>query len=150
LAQERAIADALADVLELVHIAMASGTTIVGGLDLVADRGPVVVREAMGQLLDRHRTGEPLAVVLRSMTTTIGPAYQTLALVLIQSDREGSPLVALLQRLADEARAARRRQSEERLRRLPVQLLFPLVLCALPAVVIGAVVPLVISSMRRL
>jgi hypothetical protein len=56
----------------------------------------------------------------------------------------------LLTRLGAEARSARRIQAEIRARRLPVQLLFPLVVCSLPALLVGAVLPLLLLSFRSL
>ena len=44
----------------------------------------------------------------------------------------------------------RRRRAEEAARRLPVQLLFPLVLCVLPAFVLLAVVPLLLAAVPQL
>ena len=44
----------------------------------------------------------------------------------------------------------RRREAEERARRLPVQLLFPLVVCVLPAFGLLAVVPLLAGSLPAL
>jgi hypothetical protein len=44
----------------------------------------------------------------------------------------------------------RRRRAEEDARRLPVQLLFPLVLCVLPAFGLLAVVPLLLASLQSL
>jgi tight adherence protein C len=49
-----------------------------------------------------------------------------------------------------EARLIRRRASEVAARRLPVQLLFPLVLCTLPAFGLLTVVPLLVSAFDTL
>jgi hypothetical protein len=64
--------------------------------------------------------------------------------------RDGAPTSSLLLRLGDEARAVRRRQNERRARSVPVQMLFPLVCCSLPAVIVGTVLPLVLIGVDRL
>ncbi len=145
-----ALADALPDVVDLVAVAISAGRTITGALELVADRGPTVIRAHSAASLDRLRAGETLPDALRHLADRAGPDYLPLALVLAQADRDGAPLSLLLHRLSDEALAARRRRNEAAARRRPVQLLLPLVCCSLPAVVVGAVVPLVIVSLRRL
>jgi len=53
--------------------------------------------------------------------------------VLAGAERYGTPLLPALDRLALDARLDRRRRAEEAARRVPVKLLFPLVLCVLPA-----------------
>ena len=68
------------------------------------------------------------------------------------ADRYGLPLAPALDRLAAEARLARRQQAEAAARELPVRLAAPLVLCTLPSFVLLASVPLLIgtvSSLRR-
>jgi pilus assembly protein TadC len=55
-----------------------------------------------------------------------------------------------LERVAEQARDVRRRHAEESARRVPVQLLFPLVACVLPAFVLLTVVPLLAGTLRSL
>ena len=70
--------------------------------------------------------------------------------MLVASERYGVPLTEGLDRVAREARLERRRRAEERARRLPVLLLFPLVLCVLPAFGLLTVVPLLVGSLPDL
>ena len=65
-----------------------------------------------------------------------------------ESFREG--LGILTAALAREARLDRRRRAEARARRVPVLLLFPLVLCVLPAFGLLTVVPLLVGSLPDL
>jgi pilus assembly protein TadC len=80
----------------------------------------------------------------------VGPAARPLLDALLQHDRYGTPLLPALERVAIEARARRRRRAEEAARRLPVVLLFPLVLTTLPAFVLLTVVPLLAGSLGSL
>jgi tight adherence protein C len=66
---------------------------------------------------------------------------------LADHDRYGTPLRPTLERVAVEARMRRRRRAEEDARRLPVTLLFPLVLTTLPAFFLLAIVPLLVGSL---
>ena len=56
----------------------------------------------------------------------------------------------MLESLAHEARASRRRQHEATARRLPVRLSFPLVVCTLPSFVLLAIAPAVIAALSSL
>jgi len=73
-----------------------------------------------------------------------------LAAALVDAERYGSPVGAALDRLATEARDHARRRAEERARRIPVLLLFPLVLCILPAFGLLTVAPLLAGALDAL
>jgi tight adherence protein C len=68
----------------------------------------------------------------------------------VASERYGAPLADALVTLAADARADRRRRAEEAARRVPVQLLFPLVLCVLPAFVLLTLAPLLAGALGSL
>ena len=70
--------------------------------------------------------------------------------VLLASERYGTPLLPALDRVAVDARARRRVAADEAARRVPVKLLFPLVLCILPAFALLTVVPLLAGALRSL
>ena len=80
----------------------------------------------------------------------LGAAVRPLVAALVAAERYGAAVGARLERLALDARLAHRRRAEEAARRLPVQLLFPLVGCILPAFGLLTVVPLLAASMPRL
>jgi tight adherence protein C len=79
-----------------------------------------------------------------------GPAARPVLAALVASERYGAPLGDALAVLAVEARADRRRRAEEAARRVPVQLLFPLVLCVLPAFVLLTLAPLLAGALGSL
>ena len=56
----------------------------------------------------------------------------------------------VLERLRDEARQLRRRRADERIRRLPVRLSVPLVLCTLPSFALLTVVPMLLAALTSL
>ncbi len=80
----------------------------------------------------------------------LGEAVRPLAAALVAAERYGTALGPSLDRVAIDARSIRRRQAEEAARRLPVQMLFPLVACILPAFGLLTVVPLLAASLPRL
>ncbi len=141
---------ALASVTDLVAVAVGSGGGAADALRIVAARGPKSVREPVQLLLGRWRAGVGLTRVLADLPEALGEPYRPLSAALVSAERDGAPVAAVLARLGDEARQARRQLAEIRARRLSVQLLLPLVCCSLPGVVVGGVVPLVLVSVRRL
>lgn len=143
-------AEGTADVIELLTVVLGSGGTVLHALRVAARHGPTSTHEPLRHLQEQLRMGTPLSLALIDCADQLGPSYRATVSALLASERDGAPLSVLLVRLGDEARSARRRQAENRARRLPVQLLFPLVFCSLPAVLIGAVVPLIALSIDRL
>lgn len=80
----------------------------------------------------------------------LGDVIRPLTGGILAAERDGVPLEPLLRRAADEARRKRRIQAETAARRLPVLMLFPLVMCVLPAFVLLSVVPLLADSISSL
>jgi len=142
--------DDLLVILELVAVVVGSGANARRALEVVVARGPSVVAAPTAELLSRRRIGWSIRDVLLTWPDCVGDEYRPLAAALLSSERDGAPVGLVLARLADEARFVRRRHDDARARRLSVQLLFPLVLCSLPAVIVGVVVPLVLASIDRL
>jgi tight adherence protein C len=86
---------------------------------------------------------------LRDVARSQGlPELRRLAVVLDQGRRLGAPVAVRLRELAREVRAERRLRREERARRAPVTMLFPLVFLILPAFILAAVLPAVMVALR--
>jgi tight adherence protein C len=146
---EARLHDQLPDVVDLLALTTAAGLPVAVALVAIGNRpgGPLGAALARAAAHIRHggSTGEALAVL-----ACVGPAARPLVDALAQHDRYGSPLLPALERVAIEARSRRRRRAEEAARRLPVTLLFPLVLTTFPAFVLLTVVPLLAGSLGSL
>ncbi len=141
---------AVAPTIDLVAMAVGAGGTPADAVALVAERGPPEVHRAFGRVIELRAGGTLLVDALPVVTELLGPEYHPLVTALVTSEQGGASVGALLQRLATEAEQARRRSVDLALARLPVRLLVPLVVCQLPAVIVGAVVPLTIVAFRHL
>lgn len=145
--QQRQLEQEVPATLDLLCLALGAGTTVASSLRVVAERGPRCTARHFAGLVAELDTGVSLDALLRRLPDTIGSDYQPTVATLRTALTQGSPVGELILRLGDEARASRQRQLEKRARQLPVLLLFPLVGCSLPALIVGAVVPLVIVSL---
>jgi tight adherence protein C len=145
----RAAGAALPAALDLCAVVLGAGGTITDAVAALAHGGPEPVRAAAALARDRSRGGDRQDQALRWLQGELGPGFQPLTGALVLAHEQGGSMAVTLGRLAMEASAGRRRQGELRARRLPVLLLFPLVACSLPAVLLGAVVPLAIVSLRQ-
>jgi len=147
--RERAVRDELPDLVELFRLAVGAGLTVPLAVAAVAGRVDGCFGAALGDVRARVGDGERLSEALEALVE-VGDAARPLAAALIASEREGAPLAVSLERVATDARLTRRRAAEEDARRLPVQLLFPLVACVLPAFGLLTVVPLLAGSLPSL
>ena len=149
-AHEAAVADQLPDVVDLLHLTTAAGLPIATAVCAIRRRpgGPLgaALERAAAHIERGGTTSSALGLVVDDAGASIRPLVDALA----AHDRYGTPLAPSLERVAIESRLRRRRQAEEAARRLPVTLLFPLVLTTLPAFALLTVVPLLAGSFGSL
>jgi tight adherence protein C len=147
---DRARAEAtIPELLDLVAVSVTAGLTP----RLALDRAGRVLSGPLAAELEGARRavelGESWAAVLRRAAQRLDLRdLRRLASSLEQSSRLGSPVAERLRGLAREVRAERRVRDEERARRAPVAMLFPLVFLILPAFVLAAVVPTILVATR--
>ncbi len=105
-----------------------------------------LVTDVAQQLLSGKRFGDCVA----SLRLMVGSSAFALADALLSVDRDGQSIAITLDRLSQESRAQRRRQLDADIRRLPIQLTFPLVCCILPSFVMLGVVPMIATALVHL
>ncbi len=144
------LADDLPDVVDLFVLAAGSGGNVALSVAAVARFADGPLASALAAVDRACARGARLADELERLPESVGEPVRPLSSVLVGAERDGTPLVPQLEALAAELRAARRRRGEVAARQAPVKLLFPLVLCALPAFALLTVVPLVLATLRSL
>ena len=146
---DRLVRATLPDVVDLFRLAVGAGLSVHQAIDAVTPCAAEPVRSTLEEVRRRVGLGARLGDALEGLDA-LGDPVLPLAAALRGAARHGAPLSVALDRVAADARVLRRRRAEEEARRLPVQLLFPLVLCVLPAFGLLAVVPLLLASLRSL
>lgn len=141
----------LPEVVDLLALVVGAGLNVPGAVEAVGRRGQGPVAAALAHAAGEIRLGRRCADVLDDLPSRIGDdAVRPLAAALAASERYGTPLADALDRLATELRADRRRQAEAAARQVPVKLLFPLVLCVLPAFGLLTLAPLLAGAFGSL
>ena len=139
------------DLLDVLAISVTAGLSP----HLALARAPDVLPGRLGSLLVAARHEVELGTQWRVALEHAASRYRVeelhrLARTLHRAERLGSPVAERLRELAADVRSERRMRREERARRAPVQMLFPLVFLILPAFVLGAVVPALLVATRDL
>ena len=149
LAVEGARRNGVPELVDLFRLAVGAGLSVHQVVDLVEPRAPAVFAPTLAEVRRRVSLGQRLGDAL-DVLDDLGETVRPLAAVLRSAAFDGIALGPALDRVAADARLQRRRWAEITARQLPVQLLFPLVICILPAFGLLAVVPLVVSSLGSL
>lgn len=140
----------LPDLVDLLALAVGAGLSVPAAVPVVAERAPATLRPGLHAAADALAAGQASDDALADLGRRWGDAARPLVHALADHLRYGTPVRPALERVAADARAARRRAAEARARRLPVLLLFPLVLCTLPAFGLLTVAPLLAGTFDSL
>jgi len=137
--QERkdAILRDLPDTLDLLAISVEAGVGFEGALGIVCDHFNSPLAEEFSRTLKEMELGLPRREALQNLKKrTEVPELSNFVLALTQADALGMPIGRVLKTQAGEMRTKRRQWAREKAARLPVLILFPLILFIFPPVFI--------------
>lgn len=146
---EAAVREALPDALDLLAACALAGMAIDHALRVVARETDGVLGETLREMTRGLDAGVPRRAAYEQLAVA-APAAEVRSLVraLLRAERYGTPVAPVLVAQAREVRGRRRVAAEEAARSAPVRMLFPLVLCFLPAFVLLTVAPIVLTALR--
>jgi len=147
---ESLIARGLPDVVDLLTMAVGAGLTAQLSMSTTAPWLPEPYRTMASEVHRRTGSGEPFSAALEAAADRLGPEARPLTATLVAAQTDGAALLPALERVGDEARRRRRVAAEDRARRIPIAMLFPLVICVLPAFALLTVVPLLVGTISEL
>jgi tight adherence protein C len=148
--RQAAIDASVPEVVDLLVLATSAGLSVRHAVAAVAARADGPLAPLLANAVAGADRGRRFADALDDVPARAGEATRPLVAVLVASERYGAPVGAALERVAAEVRADVRRRAEAAARRVPVKLLFPLVVCILPAFGLLTVAPLIASAIRSL
>lgn len=147
---ERELDATFPELLELLVVSIQAGLLPAQAMAAAMPHVDGHVHRALEAVQTRIGRGERFADALHLLIELMGPRAIAMVATIASTERNGLPLGPALERLADEARAQRRRHAEAAMRELPVRLAFPLVLCTLPSFALVAIVPLLVGALSSL
>ena len=141
---------AMPDLLDLLVLTLQAGLPPSAAFVALAPYAPGVVAPAIDAVVERHARGERFVHALDALIEQLGTRALSLVAAIAAAERSGLPLAPTIDRIADDARAHRRRSAEIEARRLPVRLAVPLVCCTLPSFVCIAIGPVLVGALSSL
>ncbi len=130
-----------------MKLAIGAGLTIPGALRSVGAVLRGTVGESFKRCMGHVDLGWQVTDAVEQLRVELAPHGDAFVSLLRAGLHDGGTIGLSFAVLTHELRGARRRQAEIRARRVPVLLLFPLVMCVLPAFVLLAIVPLLVGAL---
>lgn len=144
--RQHAMQLALPDSLDLLSITVEAGLSFDAALARVARniRGPL--GEEMFRVVQEMQLGKGRGDALRDLAerSTVED-LRSFVLAMVQADVFGIPVARVLQVQAREMRIRRRQRAEEQAQKLPVKIVFPVVLCIFPSIFVVLLGPAAIQ-----
>jgi tight adherence protein C len=136
----------LSDVIDQMSMMVRAGLGIDAAISRTARSSTGPLSEEFTRVGHDIRMGVDRSVALANMADRVDvPELNSLVAALNQAERLGVPVSQTLEIQAGELRLKRRQLAEEQAMKLPVKILFPLVFCIFPVLMIVVLGPAVIS-----
>lgn len=142
------ITEALPDTLDQLSIAVEAGLGFEGALNHVARNTSGPLAEEIIRTLQDMRVGVPRREAYLDLGhRTDVPDLKRFVRAIIQAEQRGVSVARVLNVQASEMRLKRSQRAEETAMKIPVKVIFPLMFCILPALLVVIAGPAVLSIM---
>ena len=152
--RRREIFETIPDALDLLTVCVEAGLSLERALIKVAAEihiKSLVLAQELQLVLMEMRAGFTKEKALRNFALRSGVEdVDTLVAMLIQSERFGTSMGASLRVHSDNLRTKRRMMAEESAAKIALKLMFPLIFCIFPTVLMVLIGPAAIQIMRTL
>lgn len=132
----------LADALDMLTVCVEAGQGFDSSLLHVARSVEGPVAGEFARVLAEIQIGKSRGEAFSSLAArTKVPEVRTFVTALVQADRLGLPIGGVLREQSKQMRLVRRQRAEEKAQKVPVKILFPMLLCIFPALFIVIIGP---------
>ena len=140
--RQQEILRTLSDTLDLLTISVEAGLSLNAAIAQVVQNVPGVLSAEFARMLQEIQLGVPRADAFRNLAErTDVEELNAFSLAMIQADVFGVSIASVLRTQAQQLRIKRRQRAEAKAQQTPVKIVFPLILCILPALFIVIVGP---------
>ncbi|MEW6398049.1 MAG: type II secretion system F family protein [Bacillota bacterium] len=140
-----AIRKRLPDAIDLLCVSVEAGVGFDGALQKVAEKLPGPLSDELQVYLREVNVGATRAEALEHLANRVGLAeLRAFAGAIIQAEQLGTGLARALRVQSDEIRRRQKQRAEELAMQAPVKLVFPLVFCIFPSLLVIILGPAVL------
>lgn len=148
--RQAAIRVDVSDTIDQIGVMVRAGLGIDAAIARTARSGKGPFAQELGRVVQDMRVGVGRSVALANMAERIDiPELRAFVAALSQAEKLGVPVSETLRIQTGELRIKRRQQAEEQAMKLPVKILFPMVVCILPVLFIVLLGPVAIRIMEQ-
>lgn len=145
------ILNSLSDTLDLLTISVEAGLSLNAAIAQVVHNVPGTLSQEFARMLQEIQLGVSRAEAFRHLAErTDVDELNAFTLAMIQADVFGVSIASVLRTQAQQLRIKRRQRAEQKAQQTPVKIVFPLILCILPALFVVIVGPGVIRIVESL
>jgi len=149
--RQGALRKALPDALDLLSITVEAGLSFDAAMARVARQAGGPLGEEMHRVLQEMQLGKSRAEALRDFGERSSiPELKSFVLAMVQADIFGVSIAKVLHVQANEMRIKRRQRAEEQAQKVPVKIIFPLILCIFPSLFVVLLGPAAITIYRNI
>lgn len=140
----------LPDTLDQVTISVEAGLGFEAAVARVARTGTGPLADELKRTVQDVQTGMTRAEAMRRLAQRTDVAeLRHFVVAFVQADSYGIPISQILRVQSGELRIKRRQHAEERAQKIPLKVIFPLLLCILPTLLIVVLGPGVIRAIQE-
>jgi len=140
--RKKEILRTLSDTLDLLTISVEAGLSLNAAIAQVVRNVPGVLSSEFARMLQEIQLGVPRSEAFRNLAErTDVDELNAFSLAMIQADVFGVSIASVLRTQAEQLRIKRRQAIEAKAQQTPVKIVFPLILCVLPALFVVIVGP---------
>jgi tight adherence protein C len=149
--RQHEILSSLSDTLDLLTISVEAGLSLNAAIAQVVQNVPGTLSAEFARMLQEIQLGVPRSEAFRHLAErTDVEELNAFALAMIQADVFGVSIASVLRTQAQQLRIKRRQRAEARAQQTPVKIVFPLILCILPALFVVIIGPGAIRIMNQI
>ena len=140
--RQKEVLGTLSDTLDLLTISVEAGLSLNAAIAQVVQNVPGVLSSEFARMLQEIQLGVPRSEAFRQLAErTDVDELNSFALAMIQADVFGVSIANVLRTQASQLRIKRRQAAEAKAQQTPVKIVFPLILCILPALFVVIIGP---------
>jgi tight adherence protein C len=139
----------LPDAIDLLVVSVEAGLGFDLALAKVTEKIQGPLSEEFNKTLQEMKMGKPRQAALRDLSRKVGSHNLTTFLsMIIQGTQMGISMGQILRAQSETMRLLRRQRLEETIMKLPIKMVFPLVLCIFPALMIVILGPALLQFLK--